>query len=212
MINLSLVKSITIPEGVVSRILSGSAVLWEKNDLPSGYRKLEYIETADAQYIDTGFIPDNNSRLIADLVSMLDDGYNDIFGCRNTTSSRGFAFSTTTTKWRFGHGATVETSVPWDTARHIVEIDKNVLSLDGNVIHTATETEFTCAYSLTLGAIKSSKVYLGHTRFYSCKIYDNGAIVRDLVPCVNPSGVAGMYDKVGKVFYENAGAGEFITG
>jgi hypothetical protein len=210
--NFATVKSLTIPEGAVSRVLIGGKEVWKKSPLPTGFTLLEYIETDDAQYIDTGFIPNNNSRVVADFISTLDDDYNDVLGCRSTTSSRGFAFSTTGTKWRFGYGKTVETSTPWDTERHLLDMDKNVRSLDGEAIHTADVTEFTCAYSLALGAIKSSKMYLGDTGFYSCQIYDNGTLVRDLIPCKNKEGEAGMYDKVNKVFYGNAGTGTFITG
>ena len=213
MIDFTNLKSLTIPEGPVARLLWGDKVVWQKQKkLPAGYILLEYIETTDAQYIDTGFVPNNNSRVVADFVSTAESGYNDVLGCRNTTSSRGFAFSTTTTKWRFGYGRTVETSAPWDTDRHIVDMNKNVLSLDGTVIHTAETTEFTCPYSLCLGAIQGSSMYLGQTRFYSCKIYDNDTLVRDFVPCINPDGEVGMYDVLNGVFYANAGTGVFLYG
>ena len=102
MIDFTNLKSLMIPEGPVARLLWGRNVVWQKQKkLPAGYILLEYIETTDAQYIDTGFVPNNNSRVVADFVSTTDTTYNDILGCRNTTSSRGFAFSTTTTKWRF---------------------------------------------------------------------------------------------------------------
>lgn len=38
-------------------------------------------------------------------------------------------------------------------------------------------------------------------KLYSCKIYNGGTIVRDLVPCTNQSGVAGMYDLIESNFY-----------
>lgn len=47
---------------------------------------------------------------------------------------------------------------------------------------------------------------------YSCQIYDNGTLVRDYVPCINPSGEVGLYDLVGGKFYGNAGSGVFVTG
>ena len=214
MIDFTNLKSLTIPEGPVARLLWGDKVVWQKQKkLPAGYILLEYIETTDAQYIDTGFVPNNNSRVVADFVSNTDTTYNDILGCRSSTSSRGFAFSTTSTKWRFGYGSTVETSVAWDTKRHTVDINKNVLSLDGTVIHTAQATEFACLYSMYLGAINgSNKTYLGQTRFYSCKIYDNGTLVRDLLPCINPDGEIGMYDVRNGVFYANAGTDVFLYG
>ena len=47
----------------------------------------------------------------------------------------------------------------------------------------------------------------------SLKAYDtNGVLIRDYVPCVNGSGVAGMYDLVESKFYTNAGTGTFTSG
>jgi len=45
------------------------------------------------------------------------------------------------------------------------------------------------------------------------KIWDNGVLLRDFVPCERVSDhVLGMYDKVNDVFYTNLGTGEFISG
>jgi hypothetical protein len=48
---------------------------------------------------------------------------------------------------------------------------------------------------------------------YYFKIYDNGTLVRDMVPARrNSDGVLGMYDTVTNTFFTNAGTGEFIAG
>ena len=39
---------------------------------------------------------------------------------------------------------------------------------------------------------------------YFCQIFQNGEIVRDFVPCINPKGIAGMYDLVEGKFYQGA--------
>ena len=50
-------------------------------------------------------------------------------------------------------------------------------------------------------------------RIYSCKIYDNGVLVRDFVPAKgNTSGSIGLYDFVEGKFYPNAGTGAFSYG
>ena len=43
-------------------------------------------------------------------------------------------------------------------------------------------------------------------------MYDNGVLIRDFRPCLDPDGVACLYDKVEKKYYHNAGSGEFIAG
>lgn len=49
-------------------------------------------------------------------------------------------------------------------------------------------------------------------RLYFCKIYDNGSLVRNLIPAKNSSGTLGLYDAVNNVFYTNAGTGTFTAG
>lgn len=176
------------------------------------YTEIEYIETTKAQYIDTGFKPDSNTRIVADM-ALTATGTNYAFGARSSSSSRAFALTTNASEgWRLGYYSTFGSDVDHDKNRHTIEINKNVLGIDGNVIVTATEREFDCAYSLCLGAVKASTVYLGSTRLYACKIYDNGTLVREYVPCINAKGEAGMWDKVENQFYGNAGSGEFIVG
>lgn len=49
-------------------------------------------------------------------------------------------------------------------------------------------------------------------RFWMLKVYLNGTLLHDLVPCYRKSdNVVGMYDIVGNVFYTNAGAGSFVV-
>lgn len=49
-------------------------------------------------------------------------------------------------------------------------------------------------------------------KVYSCKIYDNGTLARDFIPCKNASGLVGLWDDVNNTFYSNAGSGTFTAG
>lgn len=45
---------------------------------------------------------------------------------------------------------------------------------------------------------------------YRCKIYSNGTLVRDFIPCYrNSDNVIGLYDTLNNVFYTNVGTGTF---
>ena len=44
-------------------------------------------------------------------------------------------------------------------------------------------------------------------KLYSLKIYDNGELIRDLVPALSPNNVAGLFDKLNSYFYEPQGTG-----
>ena len=175
------------------------------------YTQIEYIQTSGTQYIDTGVVPSPNSRVICDFQATDKDSENHIFGSRSSSTSRCFAFSIRGTgTWRFGYGSGYTGSTVADTNRHIVDVNKNVCSLDGSVLYTREYEEFTGAYTIYVGAVKASSIYEGRAKIYSCQIYDNDTLVRDYVPCINADGEIGMWDKVNNVFYGNAGTGEFI--
>lgn len=61
-INFANVKAITIPEGSVKSIASGSTILWKKAVTPTttAYRLLEYIKFSGNEYIVTDHKPTNN--------------------------------------------------------------------------------------------------------------------------------------------------------
>ena len=53
----------------------------------------------------------------------------------------------------------------------------------------------------------------GKTRIYSCKLYNNNTLIRNMVPCYRIlDNVIGMYDIENDVFYTNQGSGNFIIG
>ncbi|MDY6152100.1 MAG: hypothetical protein SPI06_01690 [Terrisporobacter sp.] len=51
-----------------------------------------------------------------------------------------------------------------------------------------------------------------NARWYKVKIYDNGILVRDFIPIKTTTNIYGLWDKVNKVFYKNAGTGTFTGG
>ena len=49
-------------------------------------------------------------------------------------------------------------------------------------------------------------------KLYSCEIYDNEKLIREFIPCINPRGIAGLYDLIGNVFYSSPNAVNFTPG
>ena len=47
---------------------------------------------------------------------------------------------------------------------------------------------------------------------YFCKLWDNGVLVRDLIPVKDENNVGYMYDKLHNTLYGNLGTGDFIVG
>jgi hypothetical protein len=89
------------------------------------------------------------------------------------------------------------------------------LWVDGSVaVSQSITTDYDTGFPMYLFALNVAGVAADITssRCYSCKIYDNGILVRDFVPCKNTAGEVGLFDLVGNKFYGNNGAGNFIAG
>lgn len=188
-----------------------------KPTVPTGYTKLAYIRSSGTQYIDTGFKPNQNTRMVVTME--LDSSMTSsraYFGTRDASKVNGFAILTgTDNKYQFAYNNLQETGIGSVTfAKNVFEIDKNAFKVNGNVLSTQTAGTFSCscpAFLLTVnnaGAVHS----LGGVaaKLYSCQVYDNGTLVREYVPCMDPEGNVGLYDRVGESFYKNAGTGVFV--
>lgn len=183
--------------------------------LPSGYTKLEYIESSGTQYIDTGFIPNQDSAVHIVCQPTVASGWQGIFGARSATNVGEFGVDIpagTTLRSVYGTG-NVTTTVSTVATKLDIYKNKNVCTINGAVLTNSTET-FSSGYPIwifdknTAGA----KWNPCSMKLYSCKVYDNGTLVRDFIPCKNANGTLGLWDNVNSVFYANAGTGTFSTG
>ena len=187
--------------------------------LPEGYTELEYIESSGTQYIDTGFKPNQDSRVIMDF--QLATAYSSIralFGVRDAesgTAALQFVFwnNGATTFWTDYYGTQQTIDGFSVTQRYTVDKNKNITYIGGKSVSNNPATGQD-QYNLVLFAINNlNDVSYGSAfRLYSSKIYDNGTLIRDFVPCQNPTGNVGLYDLVGAQFYGNAGTGSFTGG
>lgn len=188
--------------------------------LPSGYTEVEYIESSGSQYIDTGFTPNNNSRVDMEFTPYVAGGSPIFVGYGAAVNYNERAFECHASdggEFEFNYGTSYEfvTDIVIG-ANTVISHDRNNVSVTCNgheYSATLPQNTFTAPYTLTLFALHRASIYYGgKMRLYSCQIYDNGTLIRDFVPCTNPSGVAGLYDLVNKLFYGNSGTGSFTTG
>ena len=187
--------------------------------LPDSYTELEYLQSSGTQYIDTGFKPNNNSKIVTTLQFVSSSSGNKFcFGARTSNNVGRFSLGYTFGSgggWFFGHGAAVTTvnTTSSPTDKTSVVIDKNVCTIAGQSA-TATPSTFSTTQNLVLFADnEGGKVgQNGAIKLYDCSIYDNGTLVRNFVPARNSSGAIGLYDTVNGIFYTNAGSGTFTAG
>lgn len=182
--------------------------------LPSGYTKLEYIESSGTQYIDTGVssFPAQSTHVTLDVDWL--SGLGSYFGC-STSAYRWYVEAFQSTKIYSGYldegkSADISTVI----GRYIV--DKNGTSTKVNGVRIShASASVTISASIYLLAHNGSSGVSGiadAARIYSCEISSGSLLIRQFVPCKNSSGEVGLYDEVNDVFHGNAGTGVFIAG
>ena len=191
---------------------------YSTRELPVGFVRLDYIESSGTQWIDTGVIPSLTQKYI------IDGQFTDVGSSQHNGATNGGYYFLPLSIWSgynyFGcqsGSSAIFSSVSKDLNKHIFVFDL----LNGKFIVDTVEQSFTPSsnisqvseiafYLFRLNGINSGYDYL---RLYSCKIYDNGTLVRNYIPCYRYSdGVEGLYDTVNNRFDTNQGTGRFIRG
>lgn len=187
-------------------------------ELPQGYTQVAYIESSGTQCINTGFKPNQDTRVVVDIQVVSFDGYAPLFGARVASKNAEYAtWAIAETDIQDGYGTQAESKLVAEALkRNIIDKNKNMLYVGGVLLKTHTAQTFAPNYPIFLFNINTAGSTTGSfktfAKLYSCQIYDNGTLIRDYVPCLNPSGTAGLYDMVNGVFYGNAGTGSLLTG
>lgn len=180
--------------------------------LPEGYLQLSYIQGSGTQYIDTGFKPNNNTRVVMDVESVA-DGTFAFFGTRDTETTNAYIlWQLSSTSIRSDYGANqVQQTV--DSTKNRIVIDKHEAScMYGSISIENESSTFSCSNNLLLfttstgGTVDERKA---SAKLYSCKIYDDDLLIRNFVPVKNDSDQVGLYDLIEEKFYANAGTGAF---
>jgi len=196
---------------------------------------LEYIETTWTQYINTGFIPDQDTRVVMTYIfpSVAPAGaplgaYGFLFGARKNAngsdSSQTFsAVYSTDGTFRSDYSRLYDiTSLTSDFYDQKLTIDQNKETVklyneqnEYLVDYVHTKKYFQSEVTMYFPAAHTGNglTAVAPLKIIDFKIYDNGILVRDYIPVRQISdGAIGMFDKVTQTFYGNAGTGSFIAG
>lgn len=183
--------------------------------LPNGYTRLEYIKSSGEQYVDTGFTPNNNTSVEVEFM-WTGSTATYLYGAVDSNNAKSFTatLSTTGGNWRFD-GTAYKYTAKANTLYTAV-MDSSGVTINGTLNkYAGIPSSFTAPCSLTIFAGKNASGTMASYfsgKVYYFKIYDNGTLVRDLIPCKNASGAVGLYDTVNGVFYANKGSGTFTAG
>ncbi len=183
---------------------------------------LQYLDAPRNAYIDTGFAPNNNTRVVLDIT--VRNTAESWFGVSDDSSgnywkTKVFAVSRDPGSVYTGFGNDGGGTNPnVDMGRHTIDYDKGLLKVDGSTYcdRSTSGQTFQLTHSIYLFAhskngalvIKNNNLPI---RLHSCKIYDNGTLVRDYVP-VQKGDAVGFYDRVNDTYAWNAGSGTIKAG
>lgn len=171
--------------------------------LPAGYTKIEYLESDGNSYIDTGFKPNQDTRVVMDvhlLSTTTGDGYPMAFGVYTDNSNR-FSSFWNASKWQVWFGNYASTTSSPNIERVKIDLSKDQYIV-GDVSLPVSSASFTSNRTLYLLAMNQGDIYyVSQARLYSCQIYDNGTLVRDFIPAMSASGEAGLYDLKNDAWY-----------
>lgn len=191
--------------------------------LPAEFHEVKYLESSGTQYIDTG-ISLNNLNLTFEakfrLLTNQPQTTCKLFGSHSTMRLEMVALGNS----RFWYGKipdNISTLLNLkDNLDHTLIANKTGVNIDGvlrnlsQVPTTAPTGLYNCFLFTTSNQVATPESDMfANARIYYFKIYDNGTLIRDFVPCYRKAdNVAGLYDLVNGVFYTNAGTGTFIVG
>ena len=209
---------------LIGKVYHNIDLVWEKiKRLPNEYQEVSYIETTGTQYIDTNFIPNNNTKIeVKYMITAIQTQM--IFGCRtesNSTRASNGVFIThrsagTKVAWSKGTNTNVEINGYNNiNTQYTAFFDKNKVYINNDLVRAFNYIEWAANYPMFIGCVNTagSTEYKTKGKYYGFKIWNENVLARDLIPCYRKSdNVAGLYDIVNDVFYTNEGTGEFIVG
>ena len=215
----------------VQKMYLGTTLIWEFNSgrLPSGYKELEYIASTrtGGQYIDLNILlydTLNKNYDIAIKFNAIGNGLDNtnqgtMFGCQDNTGSpwpgtfiRRDGSKSNMIGRDIGGTAKDNTLGALGTDIELTEKtppSKNVTNYNNS---NRTHTWGTSLFCIFNNQAKTSMIRYIEAKSYYFKLFVEGTLVRDMVPCKDPNDVVGLYDLVNNTFYSSPNGVAFVAG
>lgn len=175
--------------------------------LPSGYTKLEYIESTGTQYISTGITPTENTKVVIEFNSSNSSGV--VFGQDSGYKVNAFMFAMTVVVF----DSTKKDISISANAKHTVQVAPKAFKVDNGSSQYIYANKVNAAYPMFLfGNNRKGKFSEGVAmKLYSFKVYENDVLIADYIPCKQGNAV-GLYDDVAGAMNLPLGTGDFTAG
>lgn len=192
--------------------------------LPAGYQEVEYLESSKdfKEYLLINIF--NKVGDVVEFTAQLMElvGGRTFFGAVDDVGDYRFGLGATATNYVLSvnnNSKILNSKITYTKIPHKLEWKEDYFNfyIDNTLVTQEPNKQLytELANQMPIFAAYYRKAYVEHIwmRLFSFKVYREGHLHIDLVPCYRTSDrVAGMYDIVNDVFYTNAGTGEFLVG
>ena len=193
------------------------------------YERVEYLESAGTQYIDTGYKNVKETKVQIKFVYLQSNGdiYSNgmIYGSANDVGGRpGLSIGIAQNDklfYRNSDDAESYTNYSIENGEaYFTEFYKTGIIINDDEINydmglISNEATYTSYLFARHQPVASNGIYVNDAyspfigRIYYCKIYDNNILVRDYIPVIDSISRPCLFDKVSRKCYYNQGTGEF---
>lgn len=195
----------------VSKIYKGDTLVYGGGGSEVDGHQISEVRMPLGSYLDTGYYPNNNTRVELGFTPLSKNNWSAIFIGRTSSNTEQFSlqYRDNVSTVRAYCGTNISQSICDKSVdfrpetSYTVEMSDAALVVDGTSYSMNVGQTFTSSVTLTIngsseGTVNSENVF---TYF---KVYDNGTLVRDYVPWIRENNTVGMLDKVNDVFYASA--------
>lgn len=182
------------------------------------YKQIKYIESTGTQYINTEYkLTSNNMRVVCEFTIIDNTSSMSLFGGQEAGifTIVPYCSGETCTFYVGTTNGTLGTKITANTKHTLEVIAKNgalTIIIDGTTKKGTYAGSLSKNVPITIFANNKNgeAIELSKMQYSKFQLYDNEKLVRDYVSARELStGKLGLWDKVGKKLYENAGTGTF---
>lgn len=183
------------------------------NLLPSGYTRLEYLESTGTQYIDTGCTANQDTTIKTRWQFIEVPGYAGvIFSHLGEPPRFGAIYRDNLNRSRFDYGTRMNyaSGIIYNIGQ-VYDIEKRgrYNYVDGVLVCTNQETE--PFESSRIGISAASSSLSSKFKLYSFVMENDGVMKLNLIPALDHTGAPCLFDTVSRKTFYNAGTGDFVT-
>ncbi len=214
---------------------SGTLKAGPRSDVPGGYKRIGYLEAYGNSYIDTEVAARSGTKAETGMTwgGIIGQGDKGYLCARNGTDGRFMLIfqevSASDEPWwwsgykdknfaNWGDFGQLQSNEYYKVTSEVTDNGVFHMNVNGQTWDRTDGqgTTYDTGLNLHLFAVSGANGAYAFapsgTRCYYLKIWQDGALVRDFIPCLNSEGVPGLYDAVNNRFYSNKGSGMFRTG